>query len=258
LDPRNPDVLYDLAYNYLCLRRYRDHEQILDRLIELEPDQPIFPLEKARVSFYEKADLTRVRAAYEALAPSKRDDPEVTAYGIHFAMCARDFATAQDILSKSHNEVILFYGAFVPRQVVALWLELVQGNHPTKEEFVAARNQLHRKIDADPTDPFLETALAFADVALGNKEESIEEARRAMGMRPVSEDALDGPMIAASFALVCGWANQLDLAFEQLNAVIHMPNEMLTYGDLKTNPGWDPLRNDSRFEKLLAEVAPRD
>jgi TolB-like protein len=258
LDPRNPDVLYDLAYNYLCLRRYRDHEGILDRLIELEPDQPIFPLEKARVSFYEKADLTSVRAAYEAIPPSKRDDPEVTAYGVHFAICARDFATAEDILSKSQNEVIFFYGAFVPRGIVALWLELVQGNHPTMQEFGAARDQLYRKIAADPTDPFLVAALAFADVALGNKEESIQEARRAMKMRPMSEDALDGPIIATNFALVCGWSNQLDLAFEQLKTVAHMPNELITYGDLKTNPSWDPLRKDPRFEKLLAQLAPKE
>jgi hypothetical protein len=65
-------------------------------------------------------------------------------------------------------------------------------------------------------------------------------------------------MIATNFALVCAWANQLDLGFEQLNIVIRMPNELLTYGDLKTNPSWDPLRKDPRFERLLAQVAPKE
>jgi hypothetical protein len=54
-------------------------------------------------------------------------------------MCARDFASAQEIVSKSPNEEIFFVGALVPRQIDALWLELVQGNHPTMEEFGAAR-----------------------------------------------------------------------------------------------------------------------
>jgi ABC-type metal ion transport system substrate-binding protein len=71
-------------------------------------------------------------------------------------------------------------------------------------------------------------SLAFADVALGNKEESIQEARRAMKMLPMSEDALDGPIIATNFALVCGWSNQMDLAFEQHKTVAHMPNELIT------------------------------
>ena len=77
-------------------------------------------------------------------------------------------------------------------------------------------------------------------------------------MLPISEDAVDGPWIAIDFALVCAWANQFDLAFEQLNTVIQMPNWFLCYGDLKTNPNWDPLRKDPRFDKLLAELAPKD
>jgi hypothetical protein len=32
----------------------------------------------------------------------------------------------------------------------------------------------------------------------------------------------------------------------------------LHYGELKVPPFWDPLRKDSRFDKLLAELAPRD
>jgi hypothetical protein len=58
--------------------------------------------------------------------------------------------------------------------------------------------------------------------------------------------------------LVYAWANLADIAFEQLDNLVEMPNYRLTYGDLKTNPGWDPLRKDPRFEKLLAKLAPRD
>ena len=141
---------------------------------------------------------------------------------------------------------------------MALSLELIQGNHPVMEEFGAVREQLYRKVQADPTNPFLMTALAFADVALGRKEESIEEGRRAIEMRPISEDALDGPAIATNVAMVYAWANRRDLAFEQLDILVQMPGYLLTYGDLKTYPGWAPLRKDPRFEKLLAQVAPRD
>jgi hypothetical protein len=101
-------------------------------------------------------------------------------------------------------------------------------------------------------------ALARADVALGRKEESIQEARRAMEMRPISEDAVDGTFIAAIVASVYAWANESDLAFEQLNILIKLPGLVLTYGDLKTDPFWDPLRKDPRFDKLLAELAPKN
>jgi TolB-like protein len=254
LDPRNPEVLDSLADTYRCLRRYQDCERILDRLIALKPDQPFFTLFKAGSAFSEKADLKGVFAAYEALPPSMKDDVNITWERVYFAMCAGDFAAAREIVSKSPNEEIEFFGPLVPRQIVALWLELVRGNQPTIEEFGAAREQLYRKVEADRTDPFMLATLA--DVALGHKEESIQEARRAIEMRPISEDFEDGPVIARNVAVVYAWANQSDIAFEQLNVLIKMPSFIfLTYGDLKTDPAWGPLRKDPRFEKAISRVS---
>jgi hypothetical protein len=202
--------------------------------------------------------LKSVRAANEALPFSTKDDVQIVWQRVYYTMCARDFSVAAEIASKSRNEEMMFLGALVPRRIVTLWLELVQGNHPTAEEFDASREQLYRKVKADPTDPFLLAVLAHADVALGRKEESIKEGQRAVEMRPISEDAVEGPLIAASVAAVYAWANQSDFAFEQLNILIKTPSFWFNYGDLKTNPDWDPLRKDPRFNKLLAELAPHD
>ena len=258
LDPRSLEILGYLADNYTCLRRYRDQRRILDRQIELEPDQPLNSVYKAELAFSEKADVKGVRAAYEALPSSIKDDPTVTWARAVFAVYARDFAAAEEIISKSPNEEIFFGQALVPRQIVALWIEFLQGKHPTMEQFGAAREQLYRKVEADPSDPFLMTALAVADASLGRKEEAMQEGLRAMETRPISEDAVDGPTIAGNIAMVYAMVNQFESAFEQLNIVTKIPNSRLNYGDLKTGPPWDPLRKDPRFDKLLAELAPRD
>ncbi|MBV8225081.1 MAG: protein kinase, partial [Verrucomicrobia bacterium] len=258
LDPRNPDILNDLARNYACLRRYRDDERITNREIELEPNELGAPLQKVLIAFFEKADLKGVRAAYEALSSSIIDDRQVTAWRIYLATCARDFTAAEEILSRSPNEEVWFYGALVRRRILALWLEFLKGNHPTMEEFGQAREQLYREVQGDPTDAFLMTALALADVALGRKEESLQEAQRAMEMLPISKDAVRGPKTATSVTWVYSWADQPELAFDQLNILIKVPGWGLSYGDLKTNPGWDPLRKDPRFDKLLAQLAPKE
>ena len=257
LDPRNPELLENLSWNYWWLRRYPDTARILDRLIEIEPNQPVFTLRKARAVFAEKADLSTVRAAYEAISSSMKDDPEVTFFRAYYAMCARDFGAAEQIVSKSQNGEIGFFGALVPREIFVLWLEFVQGKHPTGEQFGAAREQLYRRVEVDRTNPYLLTALALADVALGHKEQSLQEGQHAMQIRPTSEDAVEGPVIAAGVALVYVWADQLDTAFQQLDTLVRAPNYRITYGDLKTYPGWDPLRKDRRFEKLLAQLAPQ-
>ena len=139
-----------------------------------------------------------------------------------------------------------------------LWVEFVQGNHPTVEQFGAAREQLNGKVEANPTDPFLMTAVARADLALGRNQEAMEEGRRAMELRPISEDAFEGPDVAIWIAEVYALADHPDAAFAQLDILVRIPAVHLNYGELKTNPGWDPLRKDPRFDKLLAELAPRD
>jgi hypothetical protein len=47
------------------------------------------------------------------------------------------------------------------------------------------------------------------------------------------------------------------LAFETLIASAKIPGGIY-YGALKTDAFWDPLRKDPRFDKLLAELAPKD
>jgi serine/threonine protein kinase len=257
LDPRSLEILGYIQQNYTSLRRYPDQRRILDRLNELEPD-PLNPVYKAKSFFYEKADVKGVRAAYEALPSSIKADPEVTQARAYFALCERDFAAAEEVVGTSPNEEIQFTGALVPRQIETLWIEFIQGKHPTMEQFGAAREQLYRKVEAEPSNPNLMTALAYADLALGRTEESLQEGRRAMELRPISEDAYDGPNFAMNLAEIYVLTNQPNMAFEQLNILAKIPCSLLNYGNLKTNPGWDPLRKDPRFDKLLAQLAPRD
>src|SRR5262249_49950345 len=148
---------------------------------------------KAFSAFGEKADVKGARAVYEALPLSLKDDYKLAAQRSYLAMCAGDFAAAEEIVSKNPNEEIFFGRALVPRQIWILWLEFVQGNHPTIEQFGGAREQLYRKVEADRTNPFLLMALAHADIALGRNEEGLQEGIRALQLRPVSEDAVDGP-----------------------------------------------------------------
>jgi serine/threonine protein kinase/Flp pilus assembly protein TadD len=258
LDPQNPELLDVLANNYFFLSRFRDAVRIQDRLIELEPDQPLFLLGKAVYAAAEKPDLKRVRAAIDALPASMKDDNWITGLQVHIAMMDRDFKTAHEIVEKSPNEEIDFGGAIVPRRCMDIWLEMVQGNHPTMEEFGVTREQLYQKVEADPTNPALLGALGCVDIALGRKQLAISEAKRAVEMLPISKDAVEGPNRVRDLALVYAWANEPDLALETLGSLIKIPRGYVHYDTLKLDPAWDPLRKDPRFDKLLAELAPKD
>jgi tetratricopeptide (TPR) repeat protein len=190
LDPQNPEILGNLEETYTALRRYRDAERIQDRVIELEPDKTMFSRHKAEFAFYEKADLKGTRTAFDASPASIKDDVWITKHWVYYAMMDRDFKTAHEIVEKSPNEEIVFGGAIVPRRCMDIWLEMVQGNHPTMEEFGVTREQLYQKVEADPTDPALLSTLGCVDIALGRKQLAISEAKRAVEMLPISKDAM--------------------------------------------------------------------
>jgi tetratricopeptide (TPR) repeat protein len=237
LDPRNPELLESLADHYSNLRHFRDSNLIRDRLIDLEPDQPLFLLNKADAVFCEKGDFKSVRAVYDALPPSMKDDVQIRNQRYYYAMCDRDFKTAHEIVDTSPNEEIFFCFVTVSRRCVDIWLEMIQGNHPRMEEFGATREQLFQKIDADPTNALLLSVGACVDIALGRKEEAISEVKRAIEMLPISKDAMIGPLLVKHLALIYTWADEGNLAFEQINTLVKIPNNgFLNYGDLKFDP----------------------
>jgi Flp pilus assembly protein TadD len=134
----------------------------------------------------------------------------------------------------------------------------VQGeSHDTDPSFAETRKELHQKVQMSPENAKLLSNLAVVDALLGKKQDAIGEAAHAVEMRAASKDALAGPGIRANLALVYAWTNELDLAFETLGPLTTIPNSIY-YGELKLDPRWDPLRKDPRFDKLLAELAPKD
>jgi hypothetical protein len=101
------------------------------------------------------------------------------------------------------------------------------------------------------------SALAIVDALLAHKEDAIKEAQRAVEMLPISQDGMDGPGVLANLAVVYAWTDQPDLAFDQLAVLTKTPLGIY-YGQLKADQLWTPIRHDPRFQKMLADLAPRD
>jgi hypothetical protein len=46
-----------------------------------------------------------------------------------------------------------------------------------------------------------------------------------------------------------------DATFDKLSKLVKLPFGLINYGDLKLNPVWDDLRNNTRFDRILEESA---
>jgi hypothetical protein len=56
--------------------------------------------------------------------------------------------------------------------------------------------------------------------------------------------------------MIYAWVGDKESALKQLEISVNIPTG-ITYGELKRNPDWDPLRGDPRFDKIVASLAPK-
>jgi len=90
--------------------------------------------------------------------------------------------------------------------------------------------------------------LVFAYAALGDKAKALAILGRA--------EAVERTNFVQTRASIAAMTGDNNLALEQLSISAQQPDGV-TYGDLKFNPVWDPLRGDPRFEKIVASLAPK-
>jgi hypothetical protein len=122
--------------------------------------------------------------------------------------------------------------------------------------FAAIRPEQEKIVRAQPDFGPAVCTLALIDAGLGRKEDALRESRRAVELVPLEKDALNGSDMIHYSAVVAAWVGEKDLALQNLAKAARLPG-FVTYGRLKLLPWYDPLRGDPRFEKIVADLAPK-
>ncbi|MGI8482215.1 MAG: hypothetical protein ACR2MF_09165 [Chthoniobacterales bacterium] len=73
----------------------------------------------------------------------------------------------------------------------------------------------------------------------------------------MAKDSVNGVHMIEFFAIIAAWTGEKDLACEQLALATRLPGSC-THSQLKLLPYWISLRGDSRFEKIVASLAPKE
>jgi serine/threonine-protein kinase len=260
LDPQNRDLLFQTAFTYICLRDYKRAREISDRGAELEPTNNYMRLLPGWIDFHEQADTERWHVALEKiLAEDPASARDLTRARFFVGLYRRDPSAADRALAA------LGEGTLRGRSIGAIELSRSYAHGlaarmkgdiaDARAAFSEARQQQEKIVRADPHDGSQLCFLALIDAALDRKEEALREGRRAVELLPVTKDALNGADILYFYAVICAWTGELDLAFEQLETLAKIPAGV-SYGDIRLDPFWDPLRGDPRFEKIVASLAP--
>ncbi len=260
LDPRNLPYLINLGSTYLWLHDYDEHTKIMDRIVALHPERRPGQIFRASIELYRRADTGPWRAAIEKILtnePGSEKDPFVAGQRYTLALYDRDLETAGRVAAGLSQKNSLEWSLLKTQLGRDFWVGVVarlEGDETSaRAAFMRARAQQEEEIRGHPDDVSLLADLGLIDAGLGRKEEALNEGRRAMELEPRAENE---PYAKLCFAIICAWTNERELALEQLEALTKSPG-FHTYGNLRLNPMWDPLRGDPRFEKIVASLAPK-
>jgi hypothetical protein len=91
------------------------------------------------------------------------------------------------------------------------------------------------------------SVLGIVDAFLGSKQEGIEEAARALDVRPISQDAVEKTWNSPTPRNGYAGTNEPDRAFGEL-ALLAKTAYASWRASFKVDPIWDPTRKDPQFQ----------
>jgi tetratricopeptide (TPR) repeat protein len=259
LDPRDVDLLQQIALSYEDLRRYAEEKSVLDRALAIEPNNVDTKVALASVQFHWKADTRPLHQIIDSIrATNPNGLRSVANEWLSCALAERDAVAAKNGLIASgenppfHDEAVHFNRPLM-EGVIA---RMTKDEGKARAAFTEARGEQEKIVQAQPNYGPPLCVLGLIDAGLGRKAEALREGRRAVALLPVGKDAINGPLMIKYLAMIAAWVGDKDLACEQL-AIAVSPPSTVSYGQLKLLPFWDPLRGDPRFEQSVASLAPK-
>jgi tetratricopeptide (TPR) repeat protein len=230
----------------------------LDRALAAAPKDIPSRVRRASVDLQWRADPRPLHETIETiLAEDPSAAPILVDQWLVLALRERDLAAAERAMAAMpadgcYDENIPFPNGWCE----GLAARLRGDDTAARARFTSARKELEQTVRDQPNYAAALCALGVIDAALGNKESAVREGERAVELMPVSKSAVEGPTLIQYLAVIYAWTGDKNRAIERLVETVKLPGR-LSYGHLRQDPIWDPLRSDPRFEAIVASLAPK-
>jgi TolB-like protein len=270
LNPRDPQISFNIGVTYLAQRRWSDAEHEFTHALALDPHNVLATQFLATTYINSTGDIRRARqASREVPADSKiyiASNFGGSTSGGNIAAMIGGISVYLDVFEKDFANALKAWDTVptnIPeaglRQLEArVGIQVLAGQATVaKPECEQTRALLEARLAERPEDRTSLTALAWADVCLGRNADAVRVAGQAADLLPIEKDALTGPSFLAALAEVEARTGRPAEAVKIIRKLITAPaGQVVSIARLKIDPVWDPIRNNPDFQKLISEPEP--
>jgi TolB-like protein/Tfp pilus assembly protein PilF len=258
LDPRNPELKITLAETEEFTYRFAAAGRATDEAIQLDPHNLNYAFWKAYCARRERADLEPIRRWLRSVpADSESSSDAAALVATDLALDEGDYPKAAQALANYRPPTISDADFILPRAELEGTIAALNGDQEAATTaLTAARLSAAQTAGERPQDAKALLVLARIDSELGRREQAIREGEQACAMLPVSADAIDGPYLQRELAGIYATVGDPARALDTLQSIVGKPAGP-SYGDLRLEHHWDSLRGNSRFDALIASLAPK-
>jgi len=260
VDPGNANVASEIAFTYAFVHDWRQAAQMYDRVVALAPDSANFKINRAYIDLYENGKTDALKATLAEIPVGVDPSGLVTRARWDLAMLERDYAAAERAMASYPLDVFQSDGMPMPKSFFRGCTALARGDtSAAQSQFAMALPAFESAVQQAPSTGHRHANLGVLYSFMGRKEDAIREGRRAVELEPESKDAVLAPWMNGFLAMIYARTGELDSALPLLERGLSSAfpadntNCSITYNDLRKRWQWDPVRNDPRFQKLIAE-----
>ena len=263
LNPRNVELLMDVAITYAHLRQFPTALKLYDRVLEITPTDPDVMASKAKI-YQAQGNLPE---AARLLSEFNWQTPNGVTMQVKIIQLVleRNYGEAIRLLqtrlaqfhyvgsgdNETDNQLILAFTQHLAGDTA--------GAKVTAKPARATYERLHKE---QPNDAYLAMALSQLYAVMGEKDLALKLAEHAL-MLDRAKSPLRTRMTQEHLAMIQTMVGENSRAISILSELLQKPYWSYRYGPpaitpvlLRLDPIWDPLRGDPAFQKLCEEKRP--